>query len=65
MMEPVVGKHNDNSERRQITALSRGKMFPSSQIKQFVPKAVSLKRRGVMPNTKEYTRTDLLIAVFS
>lgn len=55
MMELVVGKHNDKSERHQITALSRGKMFPFSQLKQFVPKAVSLKRRVLMPNTKENT----------
>lgn len=58
-------EHNDNSERRQITALSRVKMFPFSQIKQFVPKAGALKRRAVMPNTIEYASTDLLIAVFS
>lgn len=55
MMELVVGKRSDKSERHQITALSRGKMFPSSQIKQFVPKAVSLKRSVLMPNTNEYT----------
>lgn len=28
----VVREHNDNTERHQITALSRVKMFPSSQI---------------------------------
>lgn len=32
-VELVVGKHNDKSERHQITALSGSKMFPSSQIK--------------------------------
>lgn len=61
----VVREHNDNTERRQITALSRVKIFPSSQMKQIVLKAVPPKTTAVMPNTIEYTLKDLLITVFS
>lgn len=61
----VVREHNDNSERRQISALSRVKMFPTSRIKQIVLKAVSPKTRAGMTNTIKYALTDLLIAVFT